>query len=110
MQENRPPEDPPEERTAIGLPLTNPPSAELDTDTQLGFPLPASPGQLCEACHQPLEPGRLFCQACGAETSPAEQPPPPTRLPGWFPILVVGWFVVMVAALVLLYTGIFQVF
>jgi hypothetical protein len=107
MQQDRPPDDrPPEEQTAIGLPLAGPPG---DAGTQVGLPLPATEGQLCEACQQPIEPGSLFCQACGAETTGREQPAPTTRQPVWFPLVMIGWLIVMVVALVLLYSFAIQV-
>jgi hypothetical protein len=70
MQQDRPPDErPPEEQTAIGLPLAGSAAQLGDAGTQVGLPLPAAEGQLCEACHQPIEPGSLFCQSCGAETT-----------------------------------------
>ena len=109
MQPERPSEDRPQEQTAVGLPRASSTGQQLDGGTLVGLPLPASPGQLCAACQQPLEPGSLFCQICGAEVSSAEQPVPPTRQPVWFPVVMVVWLVIMVVALVLLYSFAIQV-
>ncbi len=110
MQQDRPPDErPPEEQTAIGLPAAGSPAPLGDAGTQVGLPLPASAGQLCEACQQPIEQGSLFCQSCGAETTAREQPVPTTKQPAWFPLVMIGWLIIMVVALVLLYSFAIQV-
>lgn len=107
----------PEEQTSIGQPVqrqadaASEPGGQPDGGTIVGQAVPASEGELCPACYQPLEPDSRFCQACGAETrQPAQvEAAEQQQQPRWLPLVMIGMLVVMVIALVFLLSVAIQV-
>lgn len=101
---------------------TSPPPGDADQGTVIGGPLPEQqPGSVaagasvsCFACRAALEADSRYCQACGAERgssqaapdaglAPAEQ----KRSPAWLPLLNIVWLVLMVVALLALFSFLF---
>ena len=110
MSQEHPPGDINQDSATITGPADEFPLAQGATISPTGSAAPgatAATGPACATCGQPLGVDREFCEACGARVGasaavPSQRPDDPARR--WFPAVLVAWLVVMVAALVFLYS------
>ena len=110
MSQEHPPGDSNQDSATITGPADEFPRAQEMTVSPAGSTTPeatAATGPACARCGQPLGVEREFCEACGGRVgASAALPPerPDDRARRWFPAVLVAWVVVMVAALVFLYS------
>jgi predicted amidophosphoribosyltransferase len=92
--------------------MIGPPARPADGGAMLG-PLgevaAAREATACPNCGQPLDAAARFCEACGTQigdpSAELGQPREDEKPRAWFPLLLAGWFLIMVAALYFVYAS-----